>query len=82
MEKATEAASIIQNADNAVERFIKYQQSRLGLDIVPDLLNSMLMEIGVKRMVIDDPVFTALKPWEVGILSGLKSVVYMGLEEA
>jgi phage-related baseplate assembly protein len=81
-EKATEAASIIQNADNAVTRFIKYQQSKLGLDIVPDLLHSLLMEIGVKRMEIKEPVFTVLEPWEAGIFTGVKNVVYMGLEDA
>jgi phage-related baseplate assembly protein len=82
MERATQAASIIQNAENAVERFIKYQQSRLGLDIVPDLLRSMLMEIGVKRMEINEPEFTVLEPWEVGIFAGAKNVEYMGLEDA
>ena len=82
LERATEASSIIQNVDNAVERFIKYQRSRLGLDIVPDLLHSMIMETGVKRMEIMEPVFTKIQPWEVGIFTGVQSVIYEGLEEA
>jgi phage-related baseplate assembly protein len=82
VERATEAASIIQAVNNAVERFIQYQQSRLGLDIVPDLLHSMIMETGVKRIDIISPVFTVLQPSEVGLFSGQQTVTYEGLEDA
>ena len=81
-DRATEAASIIQEVNNVVDRFVSYQKSRLGLDIVPDLLRSMLIQIGVKRTEIDDPVFTVLEPRQVGIQTGKIIVEYGGLEDA
>jgi phage-related baseplate assembly protein len=81
-ENATMAGSIIDSVDAAVQRFIKYQKSKLGLDIVPDLLRKMIMDCGVKRMEIHAPIFTVLKPIEVGIHNGEISVAYRGLEEA
>ena len=81
-ERATEAASIIDAVDKAVERYIAWQKSRLGLDILPDILHKLIMDSGVKRLEITEPVFTILKPNEVAQFTGDKKVTYMGLEDA
>ena len=81
-ERATEAASIIDAVDKAVERYIAWQKSQLGLDILPDMLHKLIMDCGVKRLEIEAPVFTELLPNEVAQFTGDKTVVYMGLEDA
>jgi phage-related baseplate assembly protein len=81
-ERATEAASIIDAVDKAAERYIAWQKSRLGLDINPSMLYSLIMECGVKRLEITAPVFTVLEPNEVAQFSGDKTVTYGGLEDA
>jgi len=81
-ERATEAASIIDAVDKAVGRYIAWQRSRLGLDILPDLLHKLIMDCGVKRMDIIAPTFTVLKPNEVSQFNGLRAVTFMGLEDA
>jgi phage-related baseplate assembly protein len=81
-ERATEAASIIDAVDKAVERYIAWQKSRLGLDILPDILHKLIMDCGVKRLEIIEPVFTVLKPNAVAQFSGNKTVTYEGLEDA
>jgi len=81
-ERATEAASIIDAVDKAVERYIAWQRSQLGLDIVPDMLHKLIMDCGVKRMEIAEPAFTELKPNEVAQFTGDKTVDFMGLEDA
>jgi phage-related baseplate assembly protein len=84
-ENATQAASIInaiENENGIIQRFIQYQKSRLGLDIVPDLLHNMIMGAGVKRIEIIEPIFTVLKPIEIGIFSSNLTVSYEGLEDS
>jgi len=81
-EKATEAASIIDAVEKATMRYIAWQKSKLGLDIVPDTLHKMIMDCGVKRLDITAPVFTVLEPNQVAQFSGDKSVNYRGLEDA
>ncbi|MCL2210773.1 MAG: baseplate J/gp47 family protein [Treponema sp.] len=82
IERATEAASIIDAVDAAVEQYIEWQKSRLGLDINPDTLHKLVMNCGVKRVVITEPVYTELKIYEAAQFGGNKSVNYQGLEEA
>jgi len=79
---ATSASNILELVEGAVERYITWQRTRLGADIVPDMLHKLIMDCGVKRVEIESPVFTVLRPWEVGQFSGFKEVDYMGLEEA
>jgi len=81
-ERATEAASIIDAVDKAVERYIAWQKSRLGLDILPDMLHKLIMDCGVKRLEIEEPVFTKLEPNEAAQFTEDKIVDFMGLEDA
>jgi phage-related baseplate assembly protein len=80
--KATEAVSIIDAVDKAVERYIAWQKSRLGLDILPDMLHKLIMDCGVKRLEITEPAFRILAPNEVAQFSGTKTVTYEGFEDA
>jgi phage-related baseplate assembly protein len=81
-ERATEAASIINAVNKAVEQYITWQKSRLGLDILPDILHKVIMDCGVKRLEITEPVFQILQPNEVAQFSGNKTVTYEGFEDA
>ena len=81
-ERATEAVSIIDSVNSAVERYIAWQKSRLGLDIIPDRLHKLIMDCGVKRVEITEPAFAVLKPHEVAQFSGIKTITYEGLEDA
>jgi phage-related baseplate assembly protein len=81
-ERATEATSIIDAVDKAVDRYIAWQKSRLGLDILPDILHKFIMDCGVKRLEIMEPEFQILEPNEVAQFSGNKTVTYEGFEDA
>jgi phage-related baseplate assembly protein len=81
-EKATEATSIIEVVNRAVDQYIAWQKSLLGLDILPDMLHKLVMDCGVKRVEIIEPEFTVLQPKEVAQFGGNKSVVYESLEDA
>jgi phage-related baseplate assembly protein len=82
IDRATEAASIIDAVDAAVDEYIEWQKSRLGLDINPDTLHKLIMNCGVKRVEITEPVFTELKMHEAAQFGGVKTVTYEGLEDA
>ena len=61
-ENSTVSAAQIQNGVNlAVSNFVKWQSARLGRDINPSKLHSLLMQAGVKRVDIRAPVFTSLR---------------------
>jgi len=79
---ATKAQSIIDSVESVVQRFISWQKNVLGRDINPSFLYQLIMECGVKRVIIENPVFTKLEPWQVGILSADPiQVIYEGLED-
>jgi phage-related baseplate assembly protein len=80
LDRATEAQSIIDNIEAAVGRFILFQRSSLGVDIVPSFLVQLIMEAGAKRVEIVKPDFIVLKPYEVGIIVGEPIVTFEGLE--
>ena len=80
-ERATEAGSIIEAVNKAVDRYIAWQKSMLGLDILPDMLHKLIMDAGIKRWEPVEPVFTVLKPNEVAQFGGIKSVMFEGLED-
>jgi len=81
-DRATEAASIIAAVNTAVEGYIAWQKSQLGLDIIPDRLHKVIMDCGVKRIEIIEPSFTVLETYEVAQFNGSKTVIYEGLEDA
>lgn len=46
--------------ETAVDNFVQWQSGKLGRDINPSMLISMLMETGIKRVELTEPLFTVL----------------------
>lgn len=63
------AAQIISKAETAVDDFITYQTSKLGRDLNPSKLISLLMAAGVKRVQVDSPAFTVVDQKSVAVCS-------------
>ncbi len=59
--KTVGSAAIRARIDAAVQQYIKWQSAKLGRDINPSYLISLLMQTGVKRVEIREPVFTSLR---------------------
>ena len=74
------AAEIELAAQNAVNEFVDYQRSRLGLDLNPSKLVQMLLNAGVKRVEVDSPTFTATDKFTVAVPSVI-DVRFVGLED-
>ena len=81
-EKATEVTLLIDAVKKAVDQYIEWQKSQLGLDILHDFLHKLIMNCGVKRLEIIEPEFKILKSNEVAQFGGNKIATYEGLEEA
>lgn len=79
-EDITNAAQIILEAERAVNEYVEWQQSRLGLDIIPSKLIEKLMAAGVRRVEIRSPSYTVLNAHEVAVPSSV-NVTFAGLEE-
>lgn len=67
-------------AKEAVAQYIKWQTGKMGRDINPSRLNSMLMEAGVKRVEIRKPLFTVVPETHVARLGG-QQVLNGGTED-
>lgn len=55
------AAEIQDKVDAVVKEYIRWQSSRLGLDINPSALVGLLMQTGIKRVELRSPTFAALR---------------------
>lgn len=55
------SAEIQGKVDTAVQKYIAWQSSRLGLDINPSVLIGLLMQTGIKRVDLRSPKFTPLR---------------------
>ncbi len=55
------SAEIEANVKAAVDTFRTWQTAKLGRDINPSKLISLLMETGIKRVVVREPAFTPLQ---------------------
>lgn len=53
-------AEIAERVEDAVNRYNEWQCAKLGRDINPSYLVGLLMQTGIKRVVISTPVFTPL----------------------
>lgn len=74
-------AKTIQNAvETAVENFIVWQRSKIGRDINPSKLTSLLETAGAKRVEITYPIFRKIGKSDVAKLS-TKKVSYGGIED-
>ena len=76
----TSASIIEQDARAAVEKYISWQTSKMGRDINPSYLHQLLMEAGIKRCEIRQPVFTKVEETHVAHLIN-KQVLNGGIED-
>lgn len=67
-------------AEAAVADYIKWQTGKMGRDINPSQLNSMLMAAGVKRVVITKPAFEVVPETHVARLQ-TQQVLNGGIED-
>lgn len=64
----------------ATENYILWQTQKMGRDINPSYFNAMLMESGIKRVEIIEPLFTKIEKGNVAILENC-NVVFGGMED-
>lgn len=55
------SAEIESSVNDAVEQYIAWQSAKLGRDINPSYLSGLLMQTGIKRIVLNQPTFTPLR---------------------
>ena len=60
-ESQVKAADVQKAVEEAVRQYIAWQCGRLGRDINPSYLHGLLMQTGIKRAVIAEPVYTSLR---------------------
>lgn len=66
--------------ENATENYILWQTQKMGRDINPSYFNAMLMESGIKRVEITEPVFTKIPKGSVAVI-GTTTVTFGGVED-
>lgn len=74
------AVSIQAAVETAVSTYKNWQRIRIGRDINPSELISRIIQAGAKRVVVNEPSFTALTATEVAV-EGSVTVTYGGLED-
>lgn len=73
------AASIQANVDAAVAIYNAWQTGKIGRDVNPSYLIQKVMDAGVKRVVVESPVFQALDEDTVA-KTGNVNIIYGGVE--
>ena len=67
----------------AVENYRLFQQSKIGLDINPDILTQMVRQAGAKRIVITEPIYKPVAKSEVAQCPKVNvTLTYGGIEES
>lgn len=67
---ALSTQTIAENVSDSVKRFQAWQAEKMGRDINPSYLISLLMQTGIKRVEVRSPVFTAVPENSVAKASG------------
>lgn len=87
-EGGTESAEALEAAvREKVERYVTWQCAKLGRDINPSRLISMLMETGIKRVDLTEPAFISLKDGsgtdtpQLARLDGTPEIINGGYED-
>lgn len=73
-------ATIKEAVDEAIKQYISWQGEKMGRDINPSYLISLIVEAGAKRVIITAPTYTKVAIGTVALL-GTKSVDYGGVED-
>lgn len=74
------AVYIERQVENVINEWVKWERIKLGRDINVSELTKRIVEAGAKRCIINKPIFTILKHYQLAVLS-LKNITYRGLEE-
>ena len=77
---AASAANIERAVTAAVERYRVWQTEKMGRDINPSYLTRLLMETGVKRVEVREPLFQKVEAKGVAVLQD-KTVLNGGVED-
>ena len=77
---AASAANIERAVMEAVEQYKIWQTSKMGRDINPSYLTRLLMETGVKRVEVREPLFQKVEAKGVAVLQD-KTVLNGGVED-
>ena len=77
---AASAANIERAVNEAVERYRVWQTEKMGRDINPSYLTRLLMETGVKRVEVREPLFQKVEAKGVAVLQD-KTVLNGGVED-
>ncbi|QLG39402.1 baseplate J/gp47 family protein [Paenibacillus sp. E222] len=80
VERATEAATIQEAVNDAVNSFVTWQKSKLGRGINPSELISRVMAAGAQRVAVTEPIFTELNRTQVA-REGAVNLVFGGLAD-
>jgi len=78
--RANSAALIQAEVARALEEYKRWQSSKMGRDINPDVLTQLLRKAGAKRAVIRSPAFTVIEDTGVAVLRS-ETVIYGGVED-
>lgn len=79
-------ADLSAEVEAAVDKYTAWQSAKLGRDINPSYLSGLLMQTGIKRIVVSSPEFTALRDGangsvpQVAVLKGV-TIVNGGYED-
>ena len=73
------ATAVAENVNAAVKEYKEWQAAKMGRDVNPSRLISLVMQAGVKRVEVRSPVFAAVADNAVASV-GETSVVNGGIE--
>lgn len=79
-EQAQSTKEIQAAVDDAINKYISWQTSKMGRDINPSYFYACLMAAGIKRVEINAPVFKVVEPGHVALLNE-KKITFGGLED-
>jgi phage-related baseplate assembly protein len=73
-------ALIYQNIVQAIQRFVNYQKTKLGISLNNSMLRDFLTQAGAYRVEVLEPAYTVLEPYQFAVLDG--DPIINGFEEA
>lgn len=79
--ESTAIREIVQNVETAIQNYVVWQTEKMGRDINPSYLHGLIMQAGIKRVVIREPQFVRLEKKSIAILEGKPQIVNGGMED-
>jgi phage-related baseplate assembly protein len=77
---SSRATTIQADVATAVSEYAKWQRARIGRDINPDKLVSMMLAAGAKRVIVTSPGYTSIPNTSVAKVNSI-TATYGGLED-